>query len=125
MGRYPEFCRMSLRPAIGLKFVERLASSLSNTSEHLKKDIILRNKGTVRTNGTQYPIGRYLKDKIKATLGPDSSEWRTKLWEDACQSYFEELQEGVDINAKRKERQRKNAISISKQKQKMKKRRNV
>lgn len=59
-GRSPEFKLQSLRPAIGLRAAERMRLPAGREVEG------------VRINGRIYPLGRYLKDKVRTAQGINS-----------------------------------------------------
>jgi hypothetical protein len=65
-GRYPEFATMSRKPGIGYGIVEDIASSLmlSEVDEGLE-DV----PNTIRSMGQEWPLGRYLKQKLRAQIG--------------------------------------------------------
>jgi len=71
-GRHPEFARMSLRPGIGADFIPEVASSL------MQHEIDTEDVPNVLRHGRSvYPLGRYLKGKLREHLGrakevPDS-----------------------------------------------------
>lgn len=61
-GRYPEFKLQSLRPAIGLR-----------TSEGLRVPAGREVQG-VRIGGRIYPLGKYLRSKLRTLDGPESED---------------------------------------------------
>lgn len=71
-GRYPEFARMSRRPGIGATAMAVFAQSLMTTAGIAE----FRKTGDVpmnfRMEGKLYPIGRYLRSKLREEIGmPD------------------------------------------------------
>lgn len=63
-GRFPEFARMSLKPALGK---EALIKHAQSKSRHIKSvDDIPK---YLVHNGKKWPLGRYLYDQYKKTLG--------------------------------------------------------
>jgi len=63
-GRHPEFARMSLRPGIGADFIPEVASSL------MQHEIDTEDVPNVLRHGRAvYPLGRYLKGKLREHLG--------------------------------------------------------
>lgn len=73
-GRTPEFCTMSLKPGIGAGFAERMAKTYESTEGQAAFDKLGWITSTFRTNGSAYPIGRYIKKKVLANLGLDTPE---------------------------------------------------
>jgi len=71
MGRYPEFARMSRRPGIGGDAVEEIANVLTTESgcDHLvdSGDVPL----CIRVAGNHLPLDRYLRRKIRESVGWD------------------------------------------------------
>lgn len=69
MGRNPEFCLMSRKPAIGLTAV----SNLTQAYQTKPGQVALQKEGwisrTVRIGPKKYPLGRYLTGKLAASLG--------------------------------------------------------
>lgn len=63
-GRHPEFARMSLRPGIGADFIPEVASSLL-THEIESEDV----PSALRHGRAVYPLGRYLKAKLREHMG--------------------------------------------------------
>lgn len=73
-GRHPEFARMSLRSGIGASSMEKFAATLFDreTGEiRLVQDDVIT---SWRTDGKQWPLGRYLRGKLRVALGLRSSE---------------------------------------------------
>lgn len=65
-GRKPEFCRMSLRPGIGADFMWEVASN------RLQFGLEDREVPTALMQGkSQLPLGRYLRNKLRAQLGKE------------------------------------------------------
>jgi len=70
-GWQPEFARMSTRPALGLRFVERYAKRFL-TEEGSKKLAIMQDvPETIFLVDREYPLGRYLRGKMREALGAD------------------------------------------------------
>lgn len=65
-GRYPEFCRMSLKPGIGLNHMHDVASTLLNLASP-QGDVPV----SLRHGGRQLPLGRYLRRKLRTMIGKD------------------------------------------------------
>lgn len=67
-NRHPEFARMSLKPGIGHGVLERVAALITRYN-------LLTPEGdvpvTLRHGTTQWPLGRYLRKKLRAHLGLD------------------------------------------------------
>lgn len=68
-GRYPEFARMSLKPGIGAASVAKLTEFV--TSEHGSNDLIRTGDvpSQLRHGKKMYPLGRYLRRKIREYAG--------------------------------------------------------
>lgn len=66
-GRYPEFSRMS--QGIGVEFAKRFADALKNASgeHHILSNLDIPR--TVRFDGKNWPLDRYLRGKILEHLG--------------------------------------------------------
>ena len=68
-GRHPEFNRMSLKPGIGGDSVDEIVNGLTSTFGKMYLD----NHGDVPHSldigGNSYPIGRYLRERIREKLG--------------------------------------------------------
>lgn len=65
-GRWPEFARMSNRPGIGALAIPELASTLlTHDLEKTEDDV----PNVLRHGRTVYPLGRYLKKKLRLQIG--------------------------------------------------------
>ncbi|WNK12472.1 MAG: replication initiator protein [Microvirus sp.] len=68
-GRQPEFARMSLRPGIGRGYLDKVASKLCTPPGQQ----LIERTGDVpqvlRTDGKLLPLGRYLTNELRKTLG--------------------------------------------------------
>lgn len=67
-GRRPEFARMSLRPGIGLGMMHELASTLL---EHRLDERMIDVPLALRHGSKQWPLGRYLRRKLRTFIGRD------------------------------------------------------
>lgn len=67
-GRLPEFARMSLRPGIGLGMMHELASTLM---EHKIDDKYIDVPLALDHGKKRYPLGRYLRRKLRAYIGKE------------------------------------------------------
>lgn len=67
-GRHPEFARMSLRPGIGLSFMDDVADTL--LASNLEK-IIPDVPTSLRCYGQNLPLGRYLRTALRERIGRD------------------------------------------------------
>lgn len=76
-GRFPEFARMSNRPGLGAEAMKRLARDLTSSEANARA---LANgidvPGEVRVAGKLYPVGRYLKGKLREGVGWDNRQPR-------------------------------------------------
>ena len=71
-GREPEFARMSLKPGIGADFVRgKLASKLTTAAgrAHIERTGDVPHQ--LRTDGKLQPLGRYLTNALRLSLGRD------------------------------------------------------
>jgi len=64
-GRRPEFARMSLKPGIGSGLMHDLASTLME----LGSDNMLDVPAVLQHGKTRYPLGRYLRRKLRTLIG--------------------------------------------------------
>jgi len=67
-GRAPEFCTMSLRPGIGSEYMWEVASTLMKNSLHEALDDVPTSLGFGKK---KYPLGRYLRKKLRVFMGKD------------------------------------------------------
>lgn len=71
----PEFSRQSLRPGIGSNFASRASFAMSSQNLYpLTMQLCGDVPGQVRINGKMWPIGRYLKNKLRKEVGLDEEE---------------------------------------------------
>lgn len=70
-GRRPEFARMSLRPGIGYQMMHEVASTLM---EHGLDERLVDVPILLQHGRTKYPLGRYLRRKLRTFIGrsPDA-----------------------------------------------------
>lgn len=64
-GRRPEFARMSLKPGIGLGMMHDLASTLMELGTDNMVDV----PAVLQHGMTRYPLGRYLRRKLRTMVG--------------------------------------------------------
>jgi hypothetical protein len=64
-GRHPEFARMSLRPGIGARFLERVVPLLSPRVLELCGGDVPR---VLRHGSSDLPLGRYLRSKLRGAV---------------------------------------------------------
>lgn len=67
-GRHPEFCRMSLRPGIGVDGLWDVASALM---EYGLDESMADVPSALRYGKQELPIGRYLRGKLREFIGRD------------------------------------------------------
>lgn len=74
-GRYPEFARMSLRPGIAANSMADVAASMMEDAEGAKEICRIGDvPGALRVGGSTYPLGRYLRSKLREEMGFESSK---------------------------------------------------
>lgn len=73
-GKHPEFARMSLRPGLGAPAIETLKRAIAPdgdlTNIYRRGDV----PETIRLNGKEYPLGRYLRGKLRQAIGLDPTQ---------------------------------------------------
>ena len=67
-GRCPEFARMSLRPGIGAVAIPQIADSLRHPAGEREIARLCDVPDVLRHGPTLYPLGRYLRAKLRAGL---------------------------------------------------------
>lgn len=83
-GRYPEFCRMSLRPGIGADAMHDVASVLLQFNlVDLQGDV----PSSLRHGSRLLPLGRYLRRKLRTMVGKD--EKAPEIINEEMQALFE------------------------------------
>lgn len=83
-GLHPEFARMSLRPAIGKLAMAGIAKGLTNHGGSAALAELVDVPSEVRLVGKKYPLGRYLRSKLREEVGwgpgtPDEALIQTKV----------------------------------------------
>lgn len=77
-GRHPEFARMSLKPGIGAFAVKDFKDSIASCLDLGTGEYYGLPNGDVpsvfRFNGRHYPLGRYLRSKLREALGFPKTE---------------------------------------------------
>lgn len=66
-GRHPEFARMSNRPGIGAAAMDDVASTLMEHGLDNEEDV----PAALRHGNKLYPLGRYLRRRLRARIGRD------------------------------------------------------
>lgn len=69
-GRHPEFCRMSLRPGIGLDAMHDVASVLMQFDLDTREADV---PSALRHGSRTLPLGRYLRRYLRTLVGKDAS----------------------------------------------------
>lgn len=117
LTRHPEFARMSLRPGIGSEAMHELASTLLQHNLH---KTLVDVPETLQHGKKKYPIGRYLRRKLRTYIGREANapleaqkeqaealrNMRKVSWETqtSLQKVFMESTLGTRINLEAKER---------------------
>lgn len=70
-GRRPEFARMSLKPGLGHDAMWEIASVLLTYQAKLDKMVDV--PASLKLNGKKWPIGRYLRRKLRSFVGREES----------------------------------------------------
>lgn len=81
-GRRPEFARMSLRPGIGTGMMHELASTLLELGTDNMVDV----PAVLEHGTTRYPLGRYLRRKLRTFIGREAN-----APQEALEQYAKEL----------------------------------
>ncbi|WNK13233.1 MAG: replication initiator protein [Microvirus sp.] len=68
-GRIPEFARMSKRPGIGRGYLDKVASKLCTSTGQQFIERTGDVPQVLRTDGKLLPLGRYLTNELRKTLG--------------------------------------------------------
>lgn len=113
-GRVPEFCRMSLRPAIGKNAIPAIAEGMLSREGAMR---IAREGDVVsqfRFDGSFYPLGSYLKKLLREASGM-SGEWSQDAHFQAAMKRLEVIEvvghEGLEARRKQDARSARNAKS--------------
>lgn len=78
VGRHPEFARMSLRPGIGAGMMSDVASTLMQFNlEKTQPDV----PSALRHGGRTFPLGRYLRRRLRKECGLDEKAPQSSLLE--------------------------------------------
>lgn len=91
-GRWPEFSRMSLRPGVGHGVLEKVAAVITRYN-------LLTPEGdvpvTLRHGDLEWPLGRYLRKKLRAHLGLDERSPHVLTPESAHAHYWSKENEAL------------------------------
>lgn len=69
-GKHPEFSRMSLRPhGLGWKAAERIGEALATAGPSAAVAEIGDVPAELRVTGQRYPLGRYLRQRLRSSIG--------------------------------------------------------
>ena len=96
-GRHPEYSRMSLKPGIGAEAMKNLANAL-NCEEGLADIDIRGDVPDVMAHGKKkYPLGRYLKRKLRDEMGfkeiGTPQEMLSKLRQESIEEHLQNQKE--------------------------------
>jgi len=80
--RHPEFARMSLRPGIGLGMAHEIASHLL---QHKVDERMIDVPLSLQHGRAQWPLGRYLRRKLRTYIGRDANAPLESLSEAAAE----------------------------------------
>lgn len=81
-GREPEFVRMSLRPGIGLGMMHEIASTLL---QHRIDERMIDVPVSLQHGRAKWPLGRYLRRKLRTYIGRDANAPREALFTQASE----------------------------------------
>lgn len=70
VGLYPQFTRMSNQPGIGFSAVEEIALALDKSSRFIDHEDVPQ---SLRIDGQFWPLGRYIRSKVREALSCDPS----------------------------------------------------
>lgn len=74
LGLEPEFARMSLRPGIGAEAVPLLKDALIDSDGVIHPACDVDVPSVIRSGGKKYPLGRYLRSRLRKSMGGDGKE---------------------------------------------------
>lgn len=101
-GRHPEFARMSLRPGVGAPAIETLKRAIAPdgdlTNIYRRGDV----PETIRLNGKEYPLGRYLRGKLRQSIGLEPTQ-PEPIKRFIQHEYVHRTQEVIDLTEKKRE----------------------
>ena len=90
-GRYPEFQRMSRKPAMGSNLIESVVERVIQYQISVP--------AVIKMNGSYWPLGRTLKEKIREKAGiPKSSPEHTEIGEEMSRLWASEKSEARKKN---------------------------
>lgn len=78
-GLHPEFARMSRMPGIGALTIPDLAAALNSSSGAAGVAALGDVPPTVRLEGHELPVGRYLRHKLREGAGYPKTDWSYNL----------------------------------------------
>lgn len=90
-SRHPEFCRMSLKPGIGADAMDEAAYSIENCGVSDYVDGVVDVPASFRHGPKYFPLGRYLRRKLREKIGcgPDTPEYALKIYGAQMRELFE------------------------------------
>ena len=92
-GRYPEFARQSNRPGIGAEAIPKLADALTSEFGHLAMTDDV--PGTISYGMKSFPLGRYLKNKLRDAMYEEDTKKQRKKREEYWKKKHAQEMRGV------------------------------
>lgn len=76
-NRYPEFARMSRKPGIGATAIEKLGQDFVTKEGSVLIGAMLDVPSSISHDGKSYPLGRYLKQRLRDEIGIENLKMDT------------------------------------------------
>lgn len=92
-GRHPEFSRMSLKPGIGVDGLHEVADTVIKYDLELTQGDV---PSSLRRGASQYPLGRYLRGKLRELSGMEKAAPQVTL--DAIKQEVQTVLEAAGID---------------------------
>lgn len=88
-GRYPEFGRMSKNPGLGAPALKSILDTLTSDRGAAAMEIFGDVPSVLKHEGKKWPLGRYLKQKLRKMYGFEE----TKTPKEKIEIWYQEMQE--------------------------------